>query len=316
MKKEGKEKEEVFFEETRFLRQVRWRSTLRAVLISLVVLVTVLSLFYIGTRYLLDLQGNRIGLYYPELVRYSTPNTMAIGGPWRDEGWLGRQKEYLLVRMVGDRPVYVGTATVEFQIWGGELIWDPDYTVVKAAGGKDYFLPGMVPVLRFFHPAVKYEQLPREFDRLDSIPPGDTVEMALSFDRLLTKQEMEALLPSGVEPLWGAIAAHSNEEIAAASQKDPGMGSYLANRLVGIPLGGWLNGERQLTEAQFIDEIQRLSEVPSYSSATLKRTAAYLQQNGIRYYGLVVAGKPGDLNKLRQNPAITAAIIGGVTGEG
>ncbi|WP_406676897.1 anti sigma factor C-terminal domain-containing protein [Neomoorella carbonis] len=310
MKKEGKEKGEAFFDEARFLRRVRWRSTVRSVLISLVVLVTVLSLFYIGTRYLLDLQDNRIGLYYPELVRYSTPNTVAIAGPWRDEGWLGRQKEYLLVRMVGDRPVYVGTATVEFQIWGGELIWDPDYTVVKAAGGKDYFLPGMVPVLKFFHPAVKHEQLPREFDRLDSIPAGDTVEMALSFDRLLTKQEMEALLPAGVVPLWGAVAAYSNEEIAAASQKDPGLGSYLAHRLVGIPF----NGERQLTEAQFIEELRRLSEVPSYSSAKLKRIADYLQQNGIRYYGLVVTGKPGDLGKLRQNPAITAAMIGGVTG--
>jgi hypothetical protein len=46
----------------------------------------------------------------------------------------------------------------------------------------------------------------------------------------------------------------------------------------------------------------------------LKRPADYLQQNGIRYYGLVVCGKPADLLKLQDNPAVSAAVVGAVAG--
>ena len=130
--------------------------------------------------------------------------------------------------------------------------------------------------------------------------------MALSFNRLLTREEMEALLPPGVEPFWGAISAYSDEEIAKAP--------VLAYRLVGLPLGGFWDGDPQFTEEKFPGELRGLSKIPNHSSRALKRTADYLQQNGIRYYGLVVCGQPADLLKLQDNLAVSAAVVGAVTG--
>ncbi|MGB9905621.1 MAG: anti sigma factor C-terminal domain-containing protein [Desulfotomaculales bacterium] len=312
----GGEKEQIFWDERRFLRRVRWRSTLRTILIALGVVVVSYALLFVWTRHLLNEQGNRIDSFYPDLIRYSTPNTIAVRGSWQDVGWLGQQREYLLVRMVGDRPVYVGTTRVEYQVWGGEMFWDPDQTVLRV-GGREYLLPGAVPQLRFFHPAVTHEQLPREFDRLDGIPADKTVEMALSFNRLLTGEEMKALLPAGVEPLWGAISAYSNEEIAEAGKKSQFAAHSLAHRLVGLPMGGFQDGmgeELRITEEKLPEELRRLGGIPSYSSQLLKRTADYLQQNGIRYYGLVVCGKPADLLKLQDNPAVSAAVVGAVAG--
>lgn len=206
--------------------------------------------------------------------------------------------------MVGQKPVPVGTVTVDFQVWGGEQFLDPSRSVVKVEGGREYLVPNMVPSLKFFHPAVKYDTLPRDFALLTKAAPNSTVEMALSFDRLLTRQEIEAMLSNKVQPLWGAISVYSNQEIAEHN--------YLAERLVGIPLGGFLEGEK-ITEAEFADELERLSQVPSYSSRLLERTAAYLKANGIRYYGVVVAGSPEDLDKLANNPLISAAVIGIIT---
>ncbi|RKO66131.1 anti sigma factor C-terminal domain-containing protein [Desulfofundulus salinus] len=312
----GGEEEQFFWDERRFLRRMRWRSALRTILIALGVMVVSFALLFVWTRHLLNEQGNRIDSFYPDLIRYSTPNTIAVRGSWQDVGWLGQQREYLLVRMVGDHPVYVGTTRVEYQVWGGEMFRDPDQTVLQV-GGQEYLLPGAVPRLRFFHPAVTHEQLPRQFDRLSGIPAGKTVEMALSFSRLLTREEMTALLPAGVEPLWGAISAYSNEEIAEAGKKSPFAAYSLAHRLVGLPLGGFPDGEDaepRFTDEKFPEELRRLSGIPSYSSELLKRTADYLQQNGIRYYGLVVCGKPADLLKLRDNPVVSAAVIGAVAG--
>ncbi|MBE3586106.1 anti-sigma factor [Desulfofundulus thermocisternus] len=310
----GNTEEQSLWDERRFLRRVRWRSALRTILIALGVMGVSFALLFIWTRHLLNVQGNRIDSYYPDLVRYSTPNTIAIRGSWQDVGWLGQQREYYLVRMVGNRPVYAGTTRVEYQVWGGEMFWEPDHTVLQV-GGREYLLPGAVPRLRFFHPAVTHDQLPRQFDRLKDIPAGKTVEMALSFNRLLTRKEMFALLPRGVEPLWGAISAYSSEEIEKAGRKNPSAAYSLAHRLVGLPLGGFPDGEGaefRFTEEKFPAELQRLSKIPSYSSQLLGRTADYLQKNGIRYYGLVVCGKPADLLKLQNNPMVSAAVLGAV----
>lgn len=301
------ENEQVYLDERRILRRVLWRSALRTILIALGVVVVSYALLFVGTRLLLDKQGNRIDSFYPDLVRYSTPNTIAIVGSWQDVGWLSQQREYILIRMVGDRPVYVGTTRVEYQVWGGEMFRDPDQTVIRV-GSREYLLPGAVPRLRFYHPAVTHEQLPRQFDRLNGIPTGNTVEMAMSFNRLLTREEMMALLPPGVEPFWGAISAYSEEEIAKAHS--------LAHRLVGLPLGGFWDGEDaelRFAEENYPKKLQGLSGIPSYSSQLLKRTADYLQQKGIRYYGLVVCGKPADLLKLQDNQAVSAAVVGAVT---
>lgn len=296
--------EDAMLDESRFLREVRWRSSLRVISLSLAVVGIVLLVTMVGTQHLLGGQERRISSFYDRLVRYSEPNTVAIAGNSYDLGWFSRQKEYYLFRMVGRKPVPVGTITVDFQVWGGEQFLDPSRSVVRVEGGREYLVPNMVPALKFFHPAVRHDVLPREFDLLTRAPRDSTVEMALSFDRLLTRQEMEALLPDEVQPLWGAISVYSDREIA----KD----KYLAERLVGIPLGGFLEGER-ITEAEFAEELERLSQIPSYSSRLLERTAAYLKANGIKYYGVVVAGSPEDLARLAANPLISAAVVGIIT---
>lgn len=305
------EKEQSFLDETRFLRRVRWRSTVRTALIALAVVIVSFALLWVCTRRALVAQENRISFFYPQLVRYSTPNTIAIPGPGYDVGWLGRQKEYILVRMVGGHPVFVGTAKAIFQVWGGEQFFEPSQTMIRVEGGPTYLLPGAVPELRFYSPAVEHQEgIPRQFDKLAGIPEDRTVEMALSFSRLVTRQEIEGVLPRGVEPLWGAIAAYGMEDIEEARREDPWRAYSLAHRIVGIPLGGFREGEPRIREEDFPAELRRLSEIPSYSSDLLKRTAEYLAKNGIRYYGVVVEGKPGDLGKLAQEPLILGAVLG------
>lgn len=295
-------------DEARFIRQVRWRSTIRIILLSLLVLMVGFTALFVGTRILLNNQQNRISSYYSELVRFSEPNTVALPGSWQDTGWFGRQMQYHIIRIVGKRPVPVGTVTINFQIWGGERVMS-NANSMAIIDNKEYLTPNMVPALMFYHPAgvpVKaYEHAnPRDFDALENMSSDSTVtvEMALSFNRLLTKRELEEMLPDRVEPLWGAIATYSDEDI----RKHPG----LANRLVGVPLGKLLESGGYIQEADFPEALKSLSQIPSYSSKLLARTSVYLKNNGIRYYGVVVAGNPKSLLGLKDNPIISGAVKG------
>ncbi|MBC7338186.1 MAG: anti sigma factor C-terminal domain-containing protein, partial [Clostridia bacterium] len=125
-------------------------------------------------------------------------------------------------------------------------------------------------------------------------------EMALSFSRPLTLDEMRALLPKELKPMWGAVCAFEDQ----AYRKNP----YLARRLVGNPYLESPEGEKE-----FITALEALSRIPSYHSDNLKRTAVFLREHGVRYYGVVAVGSPTALQELSRNESITGAVLGIVT---
>lgn len=299
---EGLTPNQNYLDEKRFLQRVRWRSTLRTVLLSLAVFVIGFISVNVLSDSFLNRQYDRINTFYDRLIRFSEPNTILLSGVSYRNTWFGQHKQYYYVRVVGDRPVPAGTITVDFQVWGGEQFLKPLTPVFRSQDGREYLVPSMVPVLKFFHPAAPGERLQWDFGLLKRVPKDATVEMALSFKRLLTKKEMEEALPDGVQPLWGAISAYSDKEIR--NQPD------LGRRLVGIPLGGFQEGEPEIAEADFLRQITALSQVPSHFSKSLARTAGYLEKNGILYYGVVVAGKPDVLLGLQDNPIVSGAVMG------
>ncbi|MGB9661277.1 MAG: sigma factor regulator N-terminal domain-containing protein [Moorellaceae bacterium] len=309
---------ETSFDEKEFLRKARFKSLLRITLISLGVAVGIVVLSFVVPEIMLQNQENRLDSLYPDLVRFSEPNTVVLGGKSYNVRLFGRQKEYYLLRLIGDKPYPAGTITVDFDVWGGEQTqgnysfcvrnstgedsW-PGYPEISPAipeGAKEYLAPYAVPKLRFYHPAANYEKIIREFEVLKIIPRDNLVEMALSFSKPLTLDEMKALLPRELKLMWGAVCAFKDEDYEGRA--------YLSERLVGNPCLGGSNGE-----IEFVKALEGLSRVPSYHSDNLKRTVSFLKENGIRYYGVVVVGNPESLEKLASNERITGAILGIVT---
>lgn len=297
------EKDGTFFDEARFLRRVRWRSAIRTALIALVVGIVSLSLVYAYTRQALISHENRISLFYPDLVRYSTPNTIAIPGPGYDVGWLGRQKECILACGRLPRLRRYRERVLPGMGWRVDIRTLSDHDTIE--GRHPLYSSGSVPMLRFYSPFVEHqEKLPCQFDRLVGIPEDKVVEVALSFTRLLSSEEMGELLPPGVKPLWGAVAAYAGEETKnaellterqkpQAEQTGEGIGmepgphesdywrAYsMAHRLVGIPFDGSMEGLPEVDEKRFPGELRRLAKIPNYSSSLLKRTADYLKKMG------------------------------------
>ncbi|MEQ6359590.1 sigma factor regulator N-terminal domain-containing protein [Thermoanaerobacter thermohydrosulfuricus] len=287
------------FDEKAFLRKARFKSILRIIIISLIIAIGVFVLTIIISEMMLQNQENRINSFYPDIVKFTEPNTFAISGESYNVRLFGRQKEYYLLRLIGNKPYPAGIVTVDFDIWGGEQ-FKGDKSLAIPEGTKEYLAPYAVPKLKFYNPAVKYDKVIREFDVLKNIPNDNLVEMALSFDRPLTLSEIKTIIPEDLKLMWGAVLVYE--------EKDYKQRSYLAERLVGNPYVNSPNGEKE-----FLKELERLSNVQSYSSTNLKRTVNFLKENVIKYYGVVVVGHPESLQELSSNSIITGAVLGIVT---
>ncbi|MCF6095768.1 anti-sigma factor [Thermovorax subterraneus] len=300
----------VDFNEKVFLRKARLKSILRTTLVSLAITLCIFALLFVIPEIMLQNQENRIDSFYPDLVKFSQPNTYAIPGESYNIRLFGRQKKYYLLRFIGNKPYPAGIITVDFDAWGGEqtkgnnsfyvnesLNAYPELSTVIPEGAKKYLVPYAVPKLEFYHPAIKQEKIIREFDVLEKIPNDNLVEMAVSFKKPLTLDEIKAAIPGNLKLMWGAVSVFEDKEY----EKN----SYLSDRLVGNPYLGSPDGEEK-----FIKELERLSNIPSYHSKNLKRTLEYLKENDIKYYGAVVVGSPKDLIKLSSNELITGAVLG------
>lgn len=314
------ENDDIHFDEKAFLGKARFKSILRTTLISLGVTIGVFALLFVIPELILQSQENRIDSFYPDLVKFSQPNTYAISGESYNVRLFGRQKKYYLMRLISSKPYPAGMITVDFDAWGGEQtkgnnsfsVIDSDvneplneYSKISTAipeGAKEYLAPYAVPKLEFYHPSTNYEKIIREFDVLEKIPNDNLVEMALSFKKTLTLDEIKATIPGGLKLMWGAVSVFED--------KDYEKNSYLSKKLVGNPYLDNTNGEKE-----FIKELEQLSDIPSYHSDNLKRTVGYLKENGMKYYGVVVVGSPDTLIKLSSHEIITGAVLGVVTGQ-
>jgi len=303
------------FNERSFLRRARAISFLRALVVSFAVAVTVIVGLFVGTEMMLQRQENRIDSLYPDLIRLTRPNTVALAGKSYDLRLFGRQKEYYLFRLLGDRPLPAGDVTVDFDVWGGEqTLGDETFCVLTAstgdgpaanvsavipAGAKEYTAPLAVPVLRFYYPVRDGDKILREFGALRTLSGDALVEMAVSFKQPLTYDEVRSAIPNELILTWGAVCAFPDSEYLRA-------GDYLtANRMVGNPYMQDARGEQD-----FMAVLKRLSDIPGHHAGTVKRTLDFLKANGVRYYGAVVVGPARAVAKLEANPMVTAAVLG------
>ncbi|MGB9781274.1 sigma factor regulator N-terminal domain-containing protein [Caldanaerobacter sp.] len=297
---------DISFDEKAFLRKARFKSILRIIIISLIIAIGVFVLTFIIPEMMLQNQENRINSFYPDIVKFTEPNTIAIAGESYDVRLFGRQKEYYLLRLIGNKPYPAGIMIVDFDFWGGEQIkGDKSFCVIETdqaipEGTKEYLAPYAVPKLKFYNPAVKYDKVIREFDVLKNIPNDNLVEMALSFDRPLTLSEIKTIIPEDLKLMWGAVLVFEENDYKEKN--------YLAERLVGNPYIDSRDGEKE-----FLKQLEQLSNLQSYSSTNLKRTVSFLKEKGIKYYGVVVVGHPESLQKLSSNSIIRGAVLGIVT---
>lgn len=314
-------------DETAFLRAVRRRSLARSVLAAVVVVVVACGVLLGGMvwwEHRLQDESTRIFGYYPWLIELTRPNTISSAGPEQYSSVFGSTDRYGVARAVGERAVAADVVSVEYDVWGGEM---------SLGNGGGFYLgtrrfvgSQAVPDLAFFHPSAlakarsdagseaggylsQYDAESAEsIERLGAMDASCTAELAVSFDRSLSLEELTVLLPDDVRLSWGALDVWPAGEAPIAAE---------AGHILGAPF--WFAygpfGPEGTTledvEKMVVDTLRIIAKKAPEGTATLAtRSADHLETNGFAYYGAVVTGPPAALRELAENERVTTVMSG------
>lgn len=334
------------FDESAFIRRAERRSIRRTLRVSLgVVLATVLvlALAWMGWRTAIDRQAQRILDYYPTLFQMTMANNHLEGGRVQRD-FPGASMTLCAYRRVAGTVVPAGEVGVRFYPWGGESFTDPEH-LGDITDGRLMLVPGTTPDLLFLEPPVgggdaseiwtagpESNPLTYVFTnaretsiaKLRSAPPSATVEAAVSFDDVMTLQELQKRLGGELRLAWGALRVGSAGEY---TNGDTGVVHEAGTTwwpqfpastgLVGVAFDatgesdGESPAEREASQLRDFGDLVR--KAPWLKGRSFRKYSDYLASHGASYYGAVVIGSPEAVLELAESPNVSTVTLGAIT---
>ncbi|MEW4151775.1 anti-sigma factor [Bacillus thuringiensis] len=255
----------------------------------------------------------------PALALEATiPNIRSTGGSTKIKPFFRTENEMNLVKTVGKKEVQFGTVTMK------SFLSSVTVTNKSWANKLNY------SKLSFVHPKIKQgdhlkEPSKKVWDTLAKVHEGTVAEVAISFDKLYTLQELESILYSTFEaqempptPVWYALDT-GQERI------DEEDFILHGGEVIGFPEHINLpdsEAERPKTKEDEVLEMMRiLSEHKKTVSKTtwtlekelnLDKRYEYVKENGVKVYGIVITGPSKELLKLQNSPHVRYATLGDI----
>lgn len=323
------------FDEQAFVRSATAKSVKRTVLISVAAVFggfVLLAGSWVVWQMTIHSESNRIAFYLTEIVPLSEPNTFVVVSEPTSVRFPSATTTYATYRPVGPRPVPSGEIVAEFSFWGREFIYDGG-TLRWANPAREFSGAQMSPLLQFLHPGpaggsptqersesvpdpeqIDIEALTRNaHTHLDSMPATWTAELAVSFYELKQLDEVQALIGDGVTLNWGAVDVWEEAYWEEADIDGPFVTAE--GQMVGVSFTESDGSPSSRAPKQLEEELpSRLRSVakiaPEGTAERSLRSAAYLEANGVVYYGVVVTGPAAELRRLLDDEAVSAASLG------
>ncbi len=335
-------------DETAFIRRAERRSFRRTLIVAIgVALVTlvVLGVGWLGWRAAIDRQAQRILEYYPTLAQMTKPNNQVSGSGLVQRDFPGATMRLNAYRRVGAAVVPAGEIGVHFYPWGGASFTDPEH-LADTSDGRFMIVPGTTPDLVFLEPpvgggnAAEIQNAKPEdgafshtfanaratsIAKLQSTPPSANVEVAVSFDDVMSLEELQRRLGGNVHLAWGALRVGSAGEsvdgdTGVVQQAGttwwphfPGMSGIVGIAFVAADeeAGGESPAQR---EASQLSEFRALArQARGFGARSLRNQSEYLAREGAKYYGAVVIASPEAALALAQSPDVSTVTLGAVT---
>jgi hypothetical protein len=247
-------------------------------------------------------------------------------------------------RRVGGAVVPAGEVGVRFYPWGGASFTEPRH-LGDISDGRLMLVPGETPDLLFLEPPVGggdaaeirnagpedgafqgtfANALDTSIAKLRTAPESATVEVAVSFDDVMTLEQLQKRLGGDLRLAWGALRVGSAGEYLDGDTgvtyeagttwwpQFPGSTSVVGVAFdVNAESGGQSPAE---LEADQLSEFPGLvSKAPLLKRRTLQEYSDYLAANGASYYGAVVIGSPEAALELAQSPDVSTVTLGAIT---
>ncbi|MDA1846596.1 anti-sigma factor [Bacillus cereus] len=255
----------------------------------------------------------------PALALEATiPNSRSTGGSTKIKPFFRTENEMNLVKTVGKKEMPIGTVTTRSFL---SSVTDTNQSWENKPYSKK---------LSFVHPKIKQDDHLKEISKkvwstLGKIHEGTVAEVAISFDKPYTLQELASILYSTFEaqempptPLWYALDTGQErideEDFILHGGEVIGFSEH-----INLPDS---EAERPKTKEDEVIEMMRILSTHKETVSKTTRTSEkelnldkryeYVKENGVKVYGIVITGPSKELLKLQNSPHVRYATLGDI----
>ncbi len=308
----------------KLLRKARRRATFRNVGLSvLAVMVLAVAGYVINSRWTNSV-GNRMTAQLQTQISLKNPDLYM--GPYHySQGFLGGDLTVGTYDLIDGVPTLGPTWGFRYSVLGG-LSYSSEVGDQSPApqfgtpqGTRMFNDQTEQPIMEFYLPGVDYNQHFNDLAKLNRIPALDHVEIAISFNRDYSFQQVNAMLPARIHPSWYWVDTYSAavRRLQNPFPFTPGMLSGTVYGFARETIPGQPSPAQ--TPADFLATVESGINGPAMwrsQDQQILRTLAHGKgvptPSDVRISGVVVTGTPATLKSLQGEGYIRASSVGAI----
>lgn len=307
------------FEFENLVKKAKTRSMIKMVLISLIISVVVLiGLYFVGDT-VMKIKMEKETLLDSSWSGIRGANVEEQGTTYTYSPITATAKTKLVKKIAGV-PIPWGENEKVFSIFGTSRLISTD-----GPSGSGNIGDERIPlyyqgerVTEFYHPEVTYKQIFDDRDLLNEMDDDKVVEMAFSFDNGYSIEEVTTMFKDHLAWYW--VDTFNKEEIEEQNELNKDERFSRGYTTSGFEAYGfqYINYPNAEPAANFISILERIKTdggnyqaeaTEIYNNITNKGKEKLTDEN-LKIIGIVVTGKPSELQKYTDSPIIRGAILG------
>ncbi|KUP24302.1 anti-sigma factor [Paenibacillus sp. DMB5] len=316
------------------LKKAKRKSTVRSILISLAVVLVTLTAIFFGAAQMVNHRSSETLTSEWMYRMISSPNEYESG--YKDtRGFLSGVLETNTYKIIEGVPIPWDQEWTNYNEWwfpfttgayGGTSALTVSNSELEQAGyeyGRQYNPYNGQREMLYYIPEVDYNgKIFNDLSLLSEMEPGKLAEMSLSFDQSYSFEEVRAMLPAGVRPVWYWVDTYGERKGFQFEPREDGNGgtSYpLPMSGYGVYGFGIRPDYDKVTPEDFVDSVQSgLSRKDIYYEEykqiieNLKKDKTAPEASDVRILGVVVTGTAPGLASLQGQSYIRGAVLGAV----
>ena len=301
----------------KIMRTVRIRTNLKLSFISLMVAMFVFIAFSFLNQSISMKMRDRAYEIARQRIEFTIPNGY-ISKSMDNLGILGGNGYYKISKTIGQKNIVLEERTITYGLFPKKMVVSQRSNQVVESGKWSYQTwENGYQKMRFYHPTISYKEYINDLNQVDEIPNDKLIEMAISFDKPYTIEELYRILPD-VHKSWYWIDSYSEQEIANYTRQmkeADGKASFINEyETIGVRIR-----DNELDSVSFRDNYSLLlrelkdSQVPEFNAVyrTLLQKG-YEDPLKVPIIGAIIYGTKEEYQALKENPHVKATSLGAV----
>lgn len=317
------------------IKKAKRKTWIRNILISFIASIVAIVLVQFGALQLTYRASDKA--LNEEWLRMSLTSPNEYESGYSDQrGFLSGTLEFSTYKIVEGVPVPWGSRMREYTVPGfpkftglsgnkGNLtVVDPEMDAKSFMYYRQYNASNGQRELMFYVPGVDYNgKILNDLDMVGSMGTNKAAEMAISFDKDYSFDEVRAMLPGEVTPVWYWVDTYDNRETFNFKpyKDERGETSYPTPMTKSFGVYGF--GVRpdwdQVEVDEFLQDLQNGMKQDGRYVKDYERIYNYLKkdknkpdESDVRILGVVVTGTTEELKSLRGQSYVRASVLGAV----